>query len=84
MTSLYLEGDTCGPFPSVSPVLRSQALKSRTTILFGVGRGRNLRRLGAHYQSAPRSPLGATGGIPDGIEYPQGEVYNVIRYLIDI
>ena len=46
MTSLYLDGDTRGPFPSVSPVLQSQALKSRTTILFGVGRVRNMRRLG--------------------------------------
>ena len=46
MTSLYLDGDTRGPFPSVSPVLQSRALKSRTTILFGVGRVRNLRRLG--------------------------------------
>ena len=46
MTSLYLGGDTRKPSPSVSPVLQSQALKSRTTILFGVGRVRNMRRLG--------------------------------------
>ena len=40
--------------------------------------------IGARYQSAPRFPLGATREIPDGIAYPREEVYNGIRYLIEI
>ena len=43
MTSLYLGGDTYNPSPSVSLVLQGRALKSRTTILFGVGRVKNMR-----------------------------------------
>ena len=78
MTSLYLDGDTRGPFPSVSPVLQGQALKSRTTILFGVGRVKDMRRLGPATKAPHALPRVQQGEIHDGIEYPQGEVYNAI------
>ena len=49
------------------------------------GRTRTEREvIGARYRSAPRSPLGAAGGIHDGIEYLQGEVYDAMGYLIDV
>ena len=72
MTSLYLDGDTRGPFPSVSPVLQSQALKSRTTILFGVGRVRNLRRLGPATKVPHALPWVQQGESPMGLNTREG------------
>ena len=82
MTSLYLEGDTCGPFPSVSPVLQSQALKSRTTILFGVGRVKNMRRLGPATEAPHALPRVQQGKFTMGLNTHKGRSITLYDILL--
>ena len=82
MTSLYLGGDTRNPSPAVSPVLRNRALKSRTTILFGVGRVKNMRRLGPAIEAPHALPWVQQGEFTRGLNTYKGRSTTLWEILL--
>ena len=82
MTSLYLGGDTRDPSPAIPPLLRGRALKGRTTVLSGVGRVKNMGRLGPAIEAPHALPWVQQGEFTRGLDNDKGRSTTLWEILL--